>query len=240
MSANSVVEICDSTNDLCRALGEEGHPSGTWISARRQSAGRGRLGRSWVSQEGNLFLSYLFRPSHRDERVSWAPLAAGVALLTAAEACGAGRGLGLKWPNDLWRGEAKAGGILCEGVSGPKGLFIVIGIGANCASEPAALGIPVASLGVSVDALRPALVRELDHWLGVLDSEGPARIREAFLSRSVLAPGTEVTWQGRTGQVSGLGASGELQVLADDTGKVENLLAEDVSVRPRADRKASG
>jgi BirA family biotin operon repressor/biotin-[acetyl-CoA-carboxylase] ligase len=234
MSANSVVEICDSTNDLCRALGEEGNPSGTWISARRQSAGRGRLGRSWISQEGNLFLSYLFRPTHRDERTSWVPLAAGVALLSAAEACGAGRGLALKWPNDLWRGEAKAGGILCEGVSGPKGFFIVIGIGANCASEPAALGIPVASLGVSVDELRPALIRELDHWLGVLDSEGPTRIREAFLSRSILAPGIVVVWQGRTGQVTGLGASGELQVLADDTGKVENLLAEDVSVRPRA------
>ncbi len=234
MNANSVVESCDSTNDLCRALGEEGHPTGTWISARRQSAGRGRLGRSWISQEGNLFLSYLFRPTHRDERTSWVPLTAGVALLSAAEACGAGRGLALKWPNDLWRGEAKAGGILCEGVSGPQGFFIVVGIGANCLSEPEALGVPVTALGVQVDDLRPALIRALDHWLGILDTEGPARIREAFLSRSVLAPGVEVVWQGRTGQVTGLGASGELQVLADDTGKVENLLAEDVSVRPRA------
>jgi biotin-(acetyl-CoA carboxylase) ligase len=96
------------------------------------------------------------------------------------------------------------------------------------------LGVPVTALGVQVDDLRPALIRELDHWLGVLDLEGPARIREAFLSRSVLAPGVNVVWQGRTGQVTGLGTSGELQVLADDTGKVENLLAEDVSVRPRA------
>ena len=232
--ANEVLDSCHSTNDLCRSLGEEGHPSGTWISARTQTAGRGRLGRTWVSQEGNLFLSYLFRPTHRDERTSWVPLAAGVALLSAAEACGAGRGLALKWPNDLWRGEAKAGGILCEGVSGPQGFFIVVGIGANCSSEPAALGVPVASLGVEVDSLRPALIRELDHWLKVLDEEGSSRIREAFLSRSVLAPGVTVMWQGRTGQVTGLGSAGELQVLADDTGKVESLLAEDVSVRPRA------
>ena len=59
--ANRVVERCVSTNDLARSLGEAGAPHGTWVSAKVQEAGRGRLGRKWESLEGNLFLSLIAR-----------------------------------------------------------------------------------------------------------------------------------------------------------------------------------
>jgi BirA family biotin operon repressor/biotin-[acetyl-CoA-carboxylase] ligase len=59
--ANQLIEECESTNNLARELAEGGFPHGTWVAAKEQSGGRGRLGRQWVGERGNLFLSVVLR-----------------------------------------------------------------------------------------------------------------------------------------------------------------------------------
>ncbi|MGZ3687626.1 MAG: biotin--[acetyl-CoA-carboxylase] ligase, partial [Bdellovibrionota bacterium] len=158
MIANQVVDECESTNDLARALGEAGAPHGTWISARRQTRGRGRAGRDWQSEEGNLFISLVARV--KDPALwSWVPLAAAVAVTRAVGRDFPEIPVRIKWPNDLWVRNRKLGGILCEGV-GTREAFIVIGIGLNCASAPEILERPATSLSecanrpVTADVLR--------------------------------------------------------------------------------------
>ena len=135
MIANQVIESCESTNDLARELGEAGYPHGTWISARQQSRGRGRLGRQWQSIEGNLFLSIIVRPEMR-ELWTWVPMATAIAIAEALRSLFPELPVQVKWPNDLWVHGKKLGGILCEAVGGRADSFIVIGIGLNCAVAP--------------------------------------------------------------------------------------------------------
>ncbi len=232
--ANQVVERCRSTNDLIRELGEAGHPHGTWVSARAQDAGRGRLGRAWVSEPGNLFLSYLARLEDRG-LWSWIPLAAGLASLEAVISLRAFPSLRLKWPNDLWIGRAKAGGLLCEGVSGPRGAFVGIGIGLNCASAPELADRETASFDFTLDEvnlLRGRLVSNLGRRLARLTSpDGIEELRQDYMACALLREGSEISWgEGETGQVSGLGASGELLVLRE-SGERISLFAEEVSPR---------
>jgi BirA family biotin operon repressor/biotin-[acetyl-CoA-carboxylase] ligase len=78
-----IVDRCSSTNDLARKLGEQGQPHGTWVSARVQEAGRGRLGRVWQGIEGNLFLSIVCRVGP-PAIWTWVPLASAVGVARAA------------------------------------------------------------------------------------------------------------------------------------------------------------
>src|SRR5689334_9561043 len=120
--ANQVIDRCASTNDLARRLGELGYPHGTWISARAQDSGRGRLGRTWQGVEGNLFLSIVARVEP-PRLWTWVPLATAVGIASALRARFTGLDLRIKWPNDLWIGRAKTGGILCEGIGSAQGTF---------------------------------------------------------------------------------------------------------------------
>src|SRR5579885_3305861 len=235
MEDGRVVDAVVSTNDLARELGRAGAPSGSWVSARRQTGGRGRLGRRWESLEGNLFLSMVARGVPRAS-LTWIPLAAGVAAAQAIAGLSPEVRVGLKWPNDLRVGEAKLGGILCEASDD----FVVIGIGINCARAPEGLDQETTSLAeeagreLTADSLRPALVAELRSVLGELATRGWRGIADAYESLSVLSAGTEIEWSGARGQVLGLGEHGELQVKRSD-GAVVRLFAEDVrAVRARS------
>ena len=118
----------DSTNAEALRLAAVGAPGGTVIVADFQSAGRGRLGRSWWSSPGTALLaSWLLRPSLEPERTPLLSLVAGVAAARAASAS-AGIQVRLKWPNDLLIEGRKVGGILSE--SDGKGA-VVLGLGVN-------------------------------------------------------------------------------------------------------------
>lgn len=239
--ADAVVEECESTNDLARRLAERGVPAGTWVSARRQTRGRGRSGRSWVSPPGEqaVFLSMVARLSARGAGPgsgpapwTWVPLLAAVAAARACEPFAGGRRLEIKWPNDLWLDRAKLGGILCEGAL--QSGFIVIGIGINCGDAPRGLDQPAAALECGPDPVRERLVAELRAALARLDAEGPAWIAPEFERRSALRPGDEVRWgppgAQRSGTVLGLGGNGELRVLEPRAQEETRILAEDVSL----------
>jgi BirA family biotin operon repressor/biotin-[acetyl-CoA-carboxylase] ligase len=124
----AVTELTRSTNDDLLASARGGAPEGSVLVAEAQSAGRGRLGRSWVSPpRAALTCSVLLRPAAiPPARRSWVPLLAGVAIVTALRADAAVEAW-LKWPNDILLNGAKLGGILAE----QSGDAIVVGAGIN-------------------------------------------------------------------------------------------------------------
>ena len=136
------VEVEDRTGStnadlLARALA--GAPEGVVLAAEEQSAGRGRMGRTWVSPpRAALTFSLLVRPAAvPPARRGWLPLLAGVAVASAVTAV-TGVQTRLKWPNDVLAGPAKLGGILAEAT----GDAIVVGIGLNVSADPGELPPP--------------------------------------------------------------------------------------------------
>ena len=134
--AVEVVDRTGSTNAdlLARALG--GAPEGVLLAAEAQSAGRGRMGRAWVSPpRASLTFSLLVRPAAvPPARRGWLPLLAGAAVATAVTAM-TGVQTRLKWPNDVLAGPAKLAGILAEAA----GDVVVVGVGLNVSTEPGEL-----------------------------------------------------------------------------------------------------
>jgi BirA family biotin operon repressor/biotin-[acetyl-CoA-carboxylase] ligase len=122
-----------STNDEALRLAREGAPEWTVVAAGHQTAGRGRLGRSWADVPGRaLLLSVVLRPQGE---VETAPLMGMLAATQLVEASGDPT-VAAKWPNDLVRNDRKIGGILTEGeVSSGVLRFVVIGVGVNLASS---------------------------------------------------------------------------------------------------------
>jgi BirA family transcriptional regulator, biotin operon repressor / biotin---[acetyl-CoA-carboxylase] ligase len=167
--ALDVVPSTGSTNAdlLARAAADPGSPEGQVLVAEEQTAGRGRLGRSWSSVPGSsLTFSVLLRPAGVPAaRRGWLTLLAGVAVASAVRSV-AGVGAVLKWPNDVLAGDRKLAGILAEQSS--NGSAVVIGIGLNVAAAPGVL--PVSATGLAATSLlaEGATVSREDLLLGVL------------------------------------------------------------------------
>lgn len=145
---------CSSTNDELLKRAEAGAPEGTIVVAEVQSAGRGRLGRSWLAEPGQgLLFSFLVRPKLPPEIAVTLPLVAGVAVTLALRELGCEAGL--KWPNDVLIGERKVCGILCEAQTSAQGIDgIIIGIGLNTGAVPEAVAYRAIQLPVAIDRLK--------------------------------------------------------------------------------------
>jgi BirA family transcriptional regulator, biotin operon repressor / biotin---[acetyl-CoA-carboxylase] ligase len=188
------LETVGSTNDLMKEGAREGAPEWSTVIAERQTAGRGRPGRRWLSPAGNLFLSVLLRPGLAPGNAGVLPLAAGVA---AAEAAGEWDvEARLKWPNDIVVGNLKLGGVLIEASASTKGVdTVVVGVGMNIALDPAS--VPPALRGVvtsvraetrrdpGVAAAAAAFLDRLAVWYDALARYGPAPVLTAWRARSV-------------------------------------------------------
>ena len=128
-----VYDSVDSTNTLLRGEAELGAPHGKVVIARSQTAGRGRMGRSFFSPEDTgIYMSILVRPSlSPDEMLFITPLTA-VACARAVESSGCAKAQ-VKWVNDIYVDEKKAAGILVEGAVTPEGNigYAVVGVGIN-------------------------------------------------------------------------------------------------------------
>lgn len=121
----------DSTNRLARELAAAGATEGTVILAEEQLAGRGRLGRSWVSPAGGIWLSLIMRPQLAPHKAQLVTLLAAVAAVEATEMT-TGLVPGIKWPNDLLLGGRKLAGILTEVSAEMERVnYLVLGIGLN-------------------------------------------------------------------------------------------------------------
>lgn len=237
----------DSTNEAAKraAMGEgvDYTPGPTWFIARSQTAGRGRRGREWVSETGNLYASLLLRPGGSASRAALVSFAAAVAVAEAIEeVTGVTGKLACKWPNDLLWDGSKISGILLESASGKGGEldWLVIGIGINVAQFPEDTDYPATSIAaagfpqVNPATLFDALARRLADWLETWRQEGFPPIKDAWLARAaglgetILArTGTGTGGEEIRGTFEGLNPEGSLLIKLED-GSVREILAGDV------------
>jgi BirA family biotin operon repressor/biotin-[acetyl-CoA-carboxylase] ligase len=179
-----------STNDEALSRARAGLIEPSWFVADRQSSGRGRRGRVWASDKGNLYATALIVDPATPEHLPELPFVAAVALhrAVARSATTAPTKPTLKWPNDLMFGSAKAAGILLEATRLPDGRdAVAIGYGVNAVSRPLGTELPATSLlseGISV--YPEVLLADLDEMLrDGLDEwqrgAGFARVRARWL-----------------------------------------------------------
>ncbi len=137
-----------STNAVCFEHARNGDAGRLWITADRQTGGRARRGRNWVSEPGNLYSSLLLIDPAPIEALASLPLVISVALYDAIRpVLDPGTDFSIKWPNDLLIGGAKVSGILLEGEYLPDGRYaLVIGCGVNIAHCPENTPYPATSL----------------------------------------------------------------------------------------------
>jgi BirA family biotin operon repressor/biotin-[acetyl-CoA-carboxylase] ligase len=166
-------------------LAIEGIAEGAWLRAGRQIGGRGRLGRSWESPEGNLYASTIVRLRPADPLAPTLALVAAVAV-HALVAPLLPNGARIKWPNDILVGDAKLAGILLE----RTGDAVIVGIGINVTGFPAKLDRPVTSLwhegAVEADAatLTARLAELFAHWLSIWRGQGIDPVRAHWLANA--------------------------------------------------------
>jgi BirA family biotin operon repressor/biotin-[acetyl-CoA-carboxylase] ligase len=180
-----VVEQTGSTNADLMAAALAGAPDGSVLVTEHQTAGRGRLDRTWETPRGSgIAVSVLWRPEGIPaERLGWLPMLAGVALLDAVRTLAPAVAAGLKWPNDLLLGpdRRKGAGILAEmtGVSG-GGPGVVLGIGVNIDAPAGTLPETATSLAVEGAAVdRSELLVTLLRNLAERDSAWRSAVGDA-------------------------------------------------------------
>ena len=216
-----------STNAEALTRARAGEREPLWITAKSQSAGRGRRQNAWVSPPGNLYATLLLTEPSAPEHAPQLSFVAALALHDAVAACAPQLGpeLKVKWPNDLLIAGRKLAGILIEGENEPV-LATAIGIGVNCASHPPDTAFPatdLASAGALVApeallaALAQAMQRRLAQWSR---GEGFASIRADWLKRAAgLGEPIRVRLPERefSGRFEGLDEAGRLLVGAEGT-----------------------
>lgn len=237
------LDECDSTSSELMRRADRGAPSGSVVVADRQSAGRGRRGRSWLSEpDASLTFSVLWRFDCPLARLSGLSLAVGVGLARALERLGA-RGVCLKWPNDvlLQDGDryAKLAGILVELSTDRRGTQAVIGIGLNLAAPAGDLAQPAAGLDQACAApperhrVLAAVLQELAGALETFAVDGFAGLKTDWQQRHA--------WQGQTVHILGegaaplagrcLGADDDGSLLLETGAGLERIFSGDVSLR---------
>ncbi|HZY17160.1 MAG TPA: biotin--[acetyl-CoA-carboxylase] ligase [Ramlibacter sp.] len=227
-----VLPQVDSTNSELMRRARAGSLDPILLVAEQQTAGRGRLGRSWQSDTGgSLTFSLGLSLAPRD----WSGLSLAVGL-AAAEALHSQ--VRLKWPNDLWVGDRKLGGILVEtaGVAGSPSRTAVVGIGLNLARPPAD-GLSTAPAGLN--ELLPGLDRgqvllrlaaPVLATLRRFEEEGFSPFVEGFRRRDALAGRQVRLSDGTTGTAAAIGEDGAL--LVHTAAGLVAVGSADVSVRP--------
>jgi len=152
-------DTIDSTNTRAKQMAREGAPHGTVLIAGHQTGGRGRMGRTFQSPEGQgVYLSVILRPNCEPSKLMHLTCAAGVAITEAVEAVSGVRPQ-VKWINDLVVDGKKLGGILTE-MSVDKGIveYAVIGIGINCLQKARDFSPEIANLATSLSMTAEKIV----------------------------------------------------------------------------------
>lgn len=186
-------ETIGSTSDEAKRLARDGAEEGLIVSARIQTAGRGRRGRMWMSPPGNLYMSLVLRPKCRMADAAQLGFVAALGMIGAIGELAPGLPVRAKWPNDLLANGKKIAGILLETemTGGDQPDFVIVGIGVNLASSPVDTPYPATSLaeeGAEALALNDLLVRFVERFaelLAVWRDRGFAAIREAWLLKAV-------------------------------------------------------
>jgi BirA family biotin operon repressor/biotin-[acetyl-CoA-carboxylase] ligase len=182
----------DSTNEEAKRRAMAGAGEGTLIWARRQTAGRGRRGRAWTSEPGNLFASLILRPACNPAKAAELTFVAANAVLdVVGESVLPDQAVQAKWPNDVLIEGRKAAGILLESSTAQNGKldWLVVGIGINVLHHPEGTEFPATSLRASgstatVEMTLETLVRYFAHGKAIWEEQGFAAVRETWLRRA--------------------------------------------------------
>ena len=230
-------DITGSTNDDVKKLGASGAPEGTVIIAGAQTAGKGRLGRSfWSPENSGLYMSVLLRPEMSADDALTITTAAAVAVAEAIEELN-DVNAGIKWVNDVYIAEKKVCGILTESSLSPDGSvnFAVLGIGINVSESvfPDDIKDKAGSIGLE-SGTRPKLAAAvLTHFFGYYDLLPSKDYMDEYRRRSILDGKTvcyTIGGKEYSGTVTGIDNSAELLVRSDD-GIIRRLSSGEVSVK---------
>ena len=229
----------DSTNTEAANQARNGAAEGMCVIAERQTAGRGRHGREWVSSEGaGLYFSIVLRPKIEMRLLSLITLMTGIAVHDTLEDFGLKPDI--KWVNDVLIGDEKISGILAETVETPTGLAVIVGIGINLTSSSFPEEIAGTATSIEVETgntvnagqLSGRLTHYLSYFYEILNGHnGPAEIIDHWRRRSTYYSGkhVRVTLEKTSfdGTTDGLEENGALRVKTAD-GSVTIVQAGDV------------
>ena len=231
----------ESTNSYARRLADAGAPEGEVVIAERQSEGRGRLGRSWVSPPfSNLYCSLVLRPTLAPAHAPQITLMAAVALADTIASFVAERPA-IKWPNDILIDGKKLAGILTESACDAKRIeFVILGIGVNLnfprdrmpetIRDRATSLMEVAGKTLSRELFVRRLIQDLDRCYGILGDLGFAAIAprwEAYFALRGRRVRVEMVGEAINGTATGIDGDGALLLEAED-GVLHRVLAGDV------------
>lgn len=232
-----------STNDEAFRLGMEGAPEGTVIVANSQSAGKGRLQRSWFSPpSSNIYTSVILRPEFNPADAPRITIMAGLAAAQTIETY-CPRKTRIKWPNDILLDGKKVCGILAQMQSNEDKIdFIILGIGINVNIAADEFPPEIRNIATSIAAqsggyhsrqdLLITLYKNLSKWYKTLTSTGFEMIREEWLKMaSLIGSETQVKFRDEIikGKALGIDERGAL-VMSDSKGKTVKILAGDASI----------
>ena len=227
-----LLDETDSTNAEARRRAEGGDASSQWIVARRQTAGRGRRGREWSSDTGNLFATLLTVTSKPPAEAAQVTFLAALAVVDLLDAFATTDAVSIKWPNDVMLDGVKSSGILIEsGTQSSGALWLAVGIGVNLAHAPEGTERPATSLAAHlrsdiaypppIDAAAAVLAEAFAVWQARWESLGFQPILDAWTARTDGLDGPCVARLGHEtveGRAEGVAADGALRLRTADGG----------------------
>lgn len=236
-------DTVDSTNKAAKRLAEQGVPEGTLVIAERQSAGRGRLGRTFFSPDGGVYMSMVLRPSSDPQDALFITVAAAVAVAEAIEEI-SGRECRIKWVNDVYIEDKKVCGILTEGAFNAELCrldYAILGLGVNLTVPSGGYPQEIADRADAVFGFKPVNSAQksqlaalaADKFLDMYKNLADRRFVDSYRRRSYL-DGLTVSFERDDKQHTAVvvGIDGDAGLIVNENGTVYTLRAGDVSVRP--------
>lgn len=236
-----LLDQTDSTNAEARRRAEAGETGPLWIVARRQTAGRGRRGRAWESDTGNLFATLLTTTRKPPAEAAQVTFIAALAVADLLDGWAPSSLVTIKWPNDVMLAGQKSSGILVEsGAHAAGGLWLAVGIGVNLAHAPEGTERPATALvhhlaaehaaPPSIDAAADRLAEAFGTWMRRWEELGFQPILDAWAARAPGLDGPAVARLGHEtieGRAEGVAADGALRLRLAD-GSLRLISAGDV------------
>lgn len=236
-----LLEQTDSTNAEARRRAEAGETGPLWITARRQTAGRGRRGRTWQGEAGDLAATLLLTTRRSPAEAAQITFIAALAVVDLLDAFAPPSLVTIKWPNDVMLAGEKASGVLVESGAHPAGgLWLAVGIGVNLAHAPTGTERPATSLAQhlrgdvgappSAEAAGARLAQAFAIWLERWKMLGFEPILDAWAARATGLDGPATARLGHetvAGRAEGVAPDGALKLRLAD-GSLRLISAGDV------------
>ena len=236
-----LLDQTDSTNADARRRADAGETGPLWVVARRQSEGRGRRGRAWDSDAGNLFATLLTTTRKSPAEAAQVTFIAALAVADLLDSWAPASVVTIKWPNDVMLAGEKAAGVLVESGAHPAGgLWLAVGIGVNLIHAPEGTERPATALAhhlrgdvtapPTVEVAAARLAEAFDVWMTRWETLGFEPILDAWRARTAGLQGPAVARLGREtveGVAEGVAADGALKLRLAD-GSLRLISAGDV------------